>query len=333
MYNGRTLVHERTLNKQLLVVFGKKYSQSSKIMAVEDNDSQVVLTHPSNPETSVTILKYGANVISWKNKGTELLWLSEGAKLDGSKPVRGGIPLVFPVFGKQKNESHPTFPLPQHGFARNSTWEFLGQTTANPPTVQFALSPEQVSSESLQLWGKGKYDFTLILTISLEEEKLTTSIEVENPGAEEFEFNWLFHTYFRVPDITDTLVNNLIDQKCFDQLLAEEYVEKSPVVSFHEEFDRVYKKVDTSKIFQIIEFGKVLVNVERVNLPDAVVWNPWIKKSDGMADFLPKTGYLNMVCVEPGHVSDFVTLKKGEKWSGSQVLTVGGEIKVQTNIY
>lgn len=47
---------------------------------------------------SVEILLFGATVISWKDHaGNEKLWVSEAAKLDGSKPVRGGIPLVFPV--------------------------------------------------------------------------------------------------------------------------------------------------------------------------------------------------------------------------------------------
>jgi glucose-6-phosphate 1-epimerase len=47
---------------------------------------------------SVEILLYGATIISWKDaKGAEKLWLSEKAKTDGSKAVRGGIPLVFPV--------------------------------------------------------------------------------------------------------------------------------------------------------------------------------------------------------------------------------------------
>jgi glucose-6-phosphate 1-epimerase len=49
---------------------------------------------------SLEVLLYGATVISWKDKsGAEKLWLSENAKLDGSKAVRGGIPLVFPVRG------------------------------------------------------------------------------------------------------------------------------------------------------------------------------------------------------------------------------------------
>ena len=47
---------------------------------------------------SVEILLYGATVVKWAAAdGTDKLWVSEGAKLDGSKPVRGGIPLVFPV--------------------------------------------------------------------------------------------------------------------------------------------------------------------------------------------------------------------------------------------
>lgn len=47
---------------------------------------------------TVEVLLHGATVLSWKDAGgNEKLWLSEGAVLDGSKAVRGGIPLVFPV--------------------------------------------------------------------------------------------------------------------------------------------------------------------------------------------------------------------------------------------
>ena len=47
---------------------------------------------------SVTVLLFGATVISWKSgDGTENLWLSSKADLSGKKAVRGGIPVVFPV--------------------------------------------------------------------------------------------------------------------------------------------------------------------------------------------------------------------------------------------
>lgn len=301
-------------------------------MAVEETDTQVILTHPENEKTTVTILKYGATVILWQENGAEQLWLSEGAKLDGSKPVRGGIPLVFPIFGKQKDPEHPTAKLPQHGFARNSTWDFLGQTSELPVSVQFGLGPENVDPELLALW-EGNNDFTLILTVTLAKDSLTTRIEVENTGSESFEFNWLFHTYYRVNDVTDALVTNLMDSECYDQLLAETYKEKAPMLSFHEEFDRIYHNVDLHKQLQIVDKGKVELTLERVNLPDAVVWNPWIKKSEGMADFQPKNGYLNMLCIEPGHVSSFAKVKKGEKWFAEQKMTPLGDINVQTNIY
>ena len=74
------------------------------------------------------ILYYGATVISWKSpdlaggEPLERLFVSSKAFLDGSKPVRGGIPIVFPVFGAPEL---PQFSnLKQHGYARSSTWSF-----------------------------------------------------------------------------------------------------------------------------------------------------------------------------------------------------------------
>ena len=233
-------------------------------MPVEELEDRVIITDPSDSSNSVTILKFGANIISWKNNNVEKLWLSDAAKLDGSKAVRGGIPLVFPVFGKQKDSNHPTFKLPQHGFARNSTWEFLGQTTENPISVQFGLGPENVDPETLKLWN---FDFTLLLTITLSKDKLITTIDVENTGKESFDFNWLFHTYYRIDDITDSLVNNLAEQTCFDQLVGESYIEKAPIISFHEEFDRIYSNVSTEKLYKLlIKVKFYLMLIEKIYL-------------------------------------------------------------------
>lgn len=285
-------------------------------MSVEETATQVVVTHPSDPTTNVTILKYGATVISWKLKGEEQLWLSSAAKLDGSKPVRGGIPLVFPVFGKN-NTDELLSKLPQHGFARNSTWEFLGQTKSSPPTVQFGLNQKIANPELTKLWP---LEFNLILTIELGEDFLKTGIEVENTSEQTMKFNWLFHTYLKIDDIEDTMVSNLVGMKVYDQLLKESFIDKHPVVTFHQEMDSIYQNVDNDRLIQVVGKGVPLHSVKRDNLPDAVVWNPWIEKSAGMGDFEPKDGYKNMVCVEPGHVSDFVALPSGQKWSASQLL-------------
>lgn len=60
------------------------------------DNSTVTAKLPSGE--SVSVMLYGATVTSWKNAdGSENLWLSEAATLDGTKAVRGGIPVVFPV--------------------------------------------------------------------------------------------------------------------------------------------------------------------------------------------------------------------------------------------
>lgn len=289
-------------------------------MYIDETDTQVTISHPDNANTNVTILKYGATIISWKIDGQEQLWLSEAAKLDGTKPVRGGIPLVFPVFGK--NDSHPKLSkLPQHGLARNSNWEFLGRTVAFPPTVQFGLNEKIANKELTQLWDN---KFNLILTVELGNDYLKTDIEVENSGLKDvMEFNWLFHTYLNIPDIEDTMVANLNGIQMIDKLLNETMVDKHPVIQFNQECDTVYQNVGEDRIVQVVNKGTCIHSVKRVNLPDVVVWNPWIEKSAGMGDFEPKSGYKRMVCIEPGYVDKLVSLNAGEKWSASQIISKG----------
>ena len=66
-------------------------------VSISQDNSRVTASLPTGE--SVEVLLYGATVISWKSKGKENLFLSSKAHLDGSKAVRGGIPLVFPVSG------------------------------------------------------------------------------------------------------------------------------------------------------------------------------------------------------------------------------------------
>lgn len=290
-------------------------------MTVTNKDDQVVLSFPGGSNTELRILKYGATVFSWKINGEEQLWLSTAAKLDGSRPVRGGIPLVFPVFGKSADKDF--LKLPQHGFARRSTWEFLGQTSENPPAVQFGLGPEIADPELYSKWGDGNNDFTLVLTVELRAKSIRTAIEVTNPGKKEWKFNWLFHSYLQVEDIENALVNNLPGVSCYDQLIKENYLEREPAVNFAGELDRIYKDVPTDRTLQVVEMGRIDHSVQRNNLPDVVIWNPWSNKAATMGDFEPKDGYLHMVCVESGHVGNFVTLKPGESWNAEQLIFKG----------
>jgi D-hexose-6-phosphate mutarotase len=61
----------------------------------------------------------GAHLTAVENRrtGRSLLWLHPSAEFAAGRAIRGGVPLIFPWFGK-----HPDPSMPGHGFARNRTW-------------------------------------------------------------------------------------------------------------------------------------------------------------------------------------------------------------------
>ncbi|KAI9743638.1 MAG: hypothetical protein M1818_002954 [Claussenomyces sp. TS43310] len=280
---------------------------------------------------SVEILLYGATITSWKTAGgEEKLWLSDAAKLDGTKAVRGGIPLVFPVFGKAPDHA-ATSKLPQHGFARISRWEFLGKSTTESSATKgnaasdggvkldFGLYPANLDEKSQKAWP---YKFGLVYSVTLSRDALETSMEVRNEGTEAWEFQLLMHSYFRVKDVTQVSITGLADSQYVDQVdNVSSKTQSSPSLSITGETDRVYHPAGgPSTPLVIADGGRPALEIVRDNLDDAVVWNPWVEKAAAMADFEPKDGYRNMICVEAGHVAAWVKVEPGETFEGGQIV-------------
>jgi len=291
---------------------------------VQVEQNKVIAALPSGD--SAEILLYGATVTSWKSGGKERLWLSTAAKLDGSKPVRGGIPLVFPVFGPPPRD-HVTGSLPQHGFARNSHWEYLGKSSSESGSsgkgvddsikLDFGLSTANLDATAKKAWP---YEFGLVYSVTLSKGGLQTMLNVRNEGKESFEFTCLLHSYFRIDDISKTQINGLGSETYVDKMLdATTHQQATPGLTIDREVDRVYTSIkqDTTSI---VESGHPSLDVIRDNLSDTVVWNPWIEKSKGMGDFEPKDGYKQMVCVEVGAVDGWQKLEPGETFECGQIL-------------
>ncbi|PSR80392.1 galactose mutarotase-like domain-containing protein [Coniella lustricola] len=294
---------------------------------IDSAAGRVTATLPTGE--SVDVLLHGATVISWKDaSGDEKLWLSEKAILDGSKAVRGGIPLVFPVFGTAPDHA-ATSKLPQHGFARISKWEFLGKSTSESKQsgssaedtnvkLDFGLSSSSLDEKTRALWP---YDFDLIYSVTLERTNLVTSIVITNKSAEAFEFEVLLHTYLRVKDINNVAVEGLEDSKYIDKVDGASTKTQSSSITITGETDRVYTPAKgPSEPVVVTEGGKKALSVVRDNFTDLVVWNPWTEKAASMADFAPKDGFKTMICVEAGSVKAFQTLEPGDAFEGAQTL-------------
>ncbi|KAI0877658.1 galactose mutarotase-like domain-containing protein [Hypoxylon argillaceum] len=294
---------------------------------ISHDNSRVSVVLPTGE--SVEVLLFGATVISWKDRaGNEKLWVSDAAKLDGSKAVRGGIPLVFPVFGTAPDHA-ATSKLPQHGFARNSKWEFLGKssTESSPSTspsdasvkLDFGLSSATLDEKSKSLWP---FTFSAIYSVTLTPDGLSTGIVVTNDGKEPFEFQTLLHTYLRIKDITKVEVTGLEDSEYIDKVDGAKTKSQSGAVTITGETDRVYTpaKGPSSPVI-VTEGGSEAFSLLRDNLKEIVVWNPWTEKAAGMGDFEPKDGFKNMICIEAGSVRGWTALEPGDVFNGAQTIS------------
>ncbi|TPX31436.1 hypothetical protein SmJEL517_g05239 [Synchytrium microbalum] len=239
---------------------------------------------------------------------------SEKAILNGSKAIRGGIPLVFPVFG-----TVPGNPLPQHGFARTSKWSWSGvqSDTADSISALFELKPEHVPAD---LYAKWPHPFALAYHVTLSAKQLVTKLVIRNTGSAPFDFTTLLHTYFKVKDISTVGVTGLQQLHYVDKVLSSaRAVETRSHVAVSGEVDRVYEGVKNDEItIEGVGFGDV--KIVKYNFPDVVVWNPWSEKANAMADFGDEE-YHNMICVEVGSVSTPVSLAAAGTWEGSQILS------------
>lgn len=293
-------------------------------IVVSYSNSRVNASLPSGE--SIEILLFGATVISWKDRaGHELLWLSEAAKLDGSKSIYGGIPLVFPIFGTDPSHA-PTSNLAHHGFARTSYWEFLGKSTSesggdDSVKLDFGLSPTNLSEEAKKSWP---YAFGLIYSVTLAKEGLSTSLVVRNEGENSWDFQTLLHTYFRVKDISTVEINGLDSSTYTDKVHkpVATGISQSGPVKITSETDRIYTPLNNSdSIITISEDGKKKFSITRDNLNNVVIWNPWKDAGVNLADFAPAHGYQEMICVEAGAVTGWIELGPGETWEGGQFIS------------
>ncbi|PFH54485.1 hypothetical protein AMATHDRAFT_135247 [Amanita thiersii Skay4041] len=290
-------------------------------MPVDERVDRIILNHPKGASTE--ILFYGATVLSWKSGSKqdptpiERLFLSAKASLDGSKAVRGGIPVVFPCFGAPTHPNH--LLMAQHGFARSEIWEWAGIVMDNEAgvSVRFTLDP------TAKIQAVYKHAFKLSYVVTLAEHQLSTDLHVENhsDSGENMEFQALLHNYIRAPSaqVQITPLQNLTFYDKTDSVdgRAKQKVESRPIVDVQKSTDSVYE--NGPRNYQVKWPGGA-IHIRCTNLKDVVVWNPQLdgKKITDMEE----GGWEKYVCVEPGFVRGFVQLGPGERWIGQQVITV-----------
>ncbi|KAE8697257.1 putative glucose-6-phosphate 1-epimerase [Hibiscus syriacus] len=276
---------------------------------------KIVLRNPRGASARVSL--HGGRVTSWRNEqGEELLFSSSKANFKPPKAVRGGIPICFPQFGNCGS-------LEQHGFARNKIWTIDENPSPLSPNdshgksfIDLLLKP---SEEDLKCWP---HSFEFRLRVSLAADgSLTLLSRIRNVNGKPFGFSFAYHTYLSVSDVSEVRIEGLETLDYLDNLCQKErFTEQGDAITFESEVDRVY--LSTPNVVAVLDHERKRTYVIRKEgLSDAVVWNPWEKKSKSMVD-LGDVDYKQMLCVNGAAIEKPVTLKPGEEWTGRLEVSV-----------
>jgi len=238
------------------------------------------------------IYPHGAHVTRFQKTGeAPLLFMSAASEFRSDKPIRGGVPVIFPWFG-------PRDGLPAHGSARITTWELLEALALPGGSIRLRL----------RLPATGSYEAHYLVTVG---STLTLELAITNTGKEDFTFENCLHTYFQVGDVSRIGISGLSGTRYRDVLTGADFTETENPIRIAAEVDRTYQ--DTAATVEIHDPElRRTIHVRKSGSLSTVVWNPWIAKSIRMPDF-GDDEYPHMVCVESGNIApNAVTLKPGQ---------------------
>jgi glucose-6-phosphate 1-epimerase len=298
------------------------------VLRFEKSASGLVFAQVTAPAAEATIYLHGAHLTHWKPAGeAPAIFLSQRAEFVPGKPIRGGIPIVFPWFGDRHGDRHDGQAGPMHGFARISEWDLAFAAMAGDELhLAFTLAPNQLS-QSL-----GYDHFRLSYRVSIGRE-LTLELVVMNDsgnggsptsataqddqvtGGAPLLFEEALHTYFTVADARQISIDGLGGTTFIDKVDGmKRKLQPAGALKLEGRTDRPYLNTDSTCVLHDPAGSRRIV-IAKSGSRTTVVWNPWNELTAKMPDMEPDA-WLHMTCIETANAGeDTVTLKPGETHS------------------
>lgn len=259
---------------------------------VQDPGGRAAVRIDGDSGSSVLVALLGAQVLSWRVRGDEVLWCASKAEYAEGKPVRGGIPLVFPWFGDALSDHATDKKLPAHGFARNLEWRL-----ADAQRTEGVVLEASDDASTRAMWP---HAFRLQLAVSLGD-GLRLALTVHNPGPMPFRCEEALHTYFAVGDVHSASVHGLEGLPHTETATAPEVAWDSVApLRFRAETDRIFDGAPDRLELAAPALQRTIV-LQTQNASSAIVWNPWTAKTAKLSQ-MAADDWQRFCCVESANV-------------------------------
>jgi glucose-6-phosphate 1-epimerase len=294
------------------------------VLGFEKTASGLVVAQVTSSAAEATIYMQGAHVTQWKPAGqAPVIFLSQRAEFAPGKPIRGGVPIVFPWF----SERHDGKTGPQHGFARISEWDLaFAAMSGDDLHLAFTLAPNELSRSLGFDHFKLGYRVTVGRKLTLE---MTVANDSGNGGARgggsapatagadaaahgaPLVFEQALHTYYAVADAQKVSIDGLGGVTFIDKVDdMKRKVQPAGALKFEGRTDRPYLNTTATCVLHD-PAGKRRIVVAKSGSNSTVVWNPWKEFTAKMVDMEPDA-WLHMTAIETANVGeDAITLQPG----------------------
>lgn len=294
------------------------------ILSFAPANGGLIAAHVTSPAAEATIYLQGAHVTHWKPAGqAPAIFLSQRAEFVAGKPIRGGVPIIFPWF----SERHDGKTGPQHAFARISDWDvaFAGMS-GEDLHLAFTLAPNDLSRslgfDHFRLGYRVTVGRTLTLEMGVQNDSgnggargggpasATAHADQAAAGAP-LVFEQALHTYYEVADARQVSIDGLAGVSYIDKVDDMKHkVQPTGALHFEGRTDRPYLNTTATCILHD-PAGHRRITVAKSGSNSTVIWNPWQEFTANMADMEPDA-WLHMTAIETANVGEnTITLAPG----------------------
>lgn len=247
------------------------------------------------PASEATILLHGAHLTRWHPSGEQpVIYMSPKSAFAQDKPVRGGIPVLYPWFGAGWDNQHQ----PMHGFARITEWTV--ESTHLDPTGDVHLTLTLPSTPDLQKAGYGQCAATIHFRVGHE---LAITLEVTNHGSAPIVFEEGLHTYFAVGDIREVATEGLQGTTFLDK--RDNFAKKTQterLFRYTRDVDQVHLNTASPLILHDAAWQRQ-IHIIKGGSDTTVTWNPGTVMTATIPD-LAEDSWQHFVCVETVNAAD-----------------------------
>lgn len=159
------------------------------------------ITLKSHDLTACIAPEKGGTLVQLTKNGMDFLYRDEENLRSPERP-RCGVPFLFPIFGRLKDETYTwdgnEYHMGIHGFGHTSRWEVAAQS------VDSALLVLESSPETKAQYP---FDFRVEMAYQLTADALSIRLKFTNTGSVPMPYNYGFHPYFLAENLENVAVD------------------------------------------------------------------------------------------------------------------------------